>query len=134
MATEALKVNNVFREGMFRLYPVIHWQRIECWTDKGVPDVNFCLQGREYWVECKWVPTKSGKVFSHKLQPEQCAWLLARSRAEGSAWVLARRGDVFRLYPGREARSLVDQGWNGRYLHEMEKPWEWNMIFQVMQG
>lgn len=134
MATEALKVNIVFRDAVKSVYPHVHWQRIECWTDKGVPDINFCFEGQEHWIECKWVATQKGRMFSHKLQPEQCAWLLARSRAGGSAWVLARRVDVFRLYAGSEARSVVDRGWDGNHVLEINRPWDWEFVLGFMKG
>ena len=132
MATEAKKVNEAFKQGVTKVYPQAHWQRVECWTDKGIPDVNLCLSGKDHWIECKWVPSKTGIKFSHPLQPEQCAWLLARYRAGGSSWVLARRNDVFRLYPGYEARSVVDRGWSGNYCLEMQKPWDWVLLMSTV--
>ncbi len=131
---ETEKVNNKFRDGMKKAFPSIHWQRIECWQSLGVPDINFCLQGQDYWVESKWCPSKTGKVFSHKLTADQCAWALARSRAGGSAWILARRVDVFRLYDGRDARSVVDHGWEGLWTVEMQKPWDWTEMLKIMRA
>lgn len=133
MGDEAKKVNNVFRVGVKNIFPRVDWQRIENWSGPGVPDVNFCLYGKDYWVECKWVPSVKGARFSHPLNREQCSWLLRRVRAGGSAWVLARRVDTFKLWHGSFARELVDNGWNAKgETLTLESPWDWGYLIDQM--
>ena len=52
----------------------------------GVPDMNFCVDGAEGWVEMKqtdgWAVT---------LEPEQISWLCRRARNGGRVFVAVRR-------------------------------------------
>ncbi|CAB4182473.1 hypothetical protein UFOVP1090_15 [uncultured Caudovirales phage] len=63
----------------------IHAQRIETSTASGVPDINFCVQGFEGWIETK-VFTPSGKVL---LRPYQRAWMHRRLIAKGEIFIVA---------------------------------------------
>lgn len=111
----------------------VHWQRIENSVGEGVPDINFCLDSLEHWVESKWTPSVNGARFSHPLNRAQCAWLLARVHAQGSAWVLARRVDTFKLWHGSWAKEILRDGWNA-YTPSLtlEPPWYWEDIVEVM--
>jgi hypothetical protein len=53
----------------------------------GVPDSNFCIQGREGWIECK---RTSGLVISN-MQPNQVAWCERRARNGGRVFCAVRR-------------------------------------------
>lgn len=126
-------VNNPFREGMVAAFPRVHWQRIENSVGAGVPDVNFCLDSLEHWVECKWVPSVKGARFSHPLNTSQSGWILKRVHAQGSAWVLARRVDTFKLWHGSWSREIVDAGWNAEDpCVIMEQPWNWPLMVNSM--
>lgn len=46
-----------------------HAQRIETTTGNGVPDINLCHKGREFWIE-----TKIGPSHRTLLRKEQYAW------------------------------------------------------------
>lgn len=63
----------------------IHAQRIETTTASGVPDINVCMQGLEFWIETK-VFTPSKDVM---LRPYQRNWMHRRSCADGLSYVLA---------------------------------------------
>lgn len=66
------------------LPPNSHAQRIEVTTGRGVPDLNLCGNGREWWLELK---------ADHKLpllRPEQFAWLTRRHNAGGLCGVIHR--------------------------------------------
>ncbi len=129
-------VNDPFRKGMLAEFPRIHWQRIENVVGTGVPDINLCLNGKDHWVESKWNPSKRyGKRFSHPLTAQQCAWLLKRTSCGGSAWILARRMDTFKLWHGSYAREVLDNGWNGEGAAiTMDKAqWDWGLVGQVLE-
>lgn len=69
------------------------WMHCENATATGVPDINACVSGHEFWVEIKCpVPHKRAAtpVFgsSHKLSPVQFAWLKRQSLAGGRCFVL----------------------------------------------
>lgn len=68
--------------------PPVHWTSIETGlVQRGVPDLNGCADGRDFWVECKAV--KRG--WAVKVRPEQVAWLAARWRHGGRALLAVRR-------------------------------------------
>ena len=73
----------------------IHFQRIETGlTGSGVPDVNGCAKGKEFWIELKEI--HRGKSLT--LRPMQVAWMAKRSAVGGQVFVLARKQDVIKLY------------------------------------
>jgi len=92
----------------------IHWQRVETWsTGFGVPDLNGCGNGVEFWIECK--QTDGCKI---NLRPEQIAWAMRRMRAGGRVYIAVRRKhaggkrkggaiDELWLYPGSAAQALA---------------------------
>ena len=67
--------------------------RVENAMLTGMPDVNYCIGGREGWIEIKY-PTEpvraSTPLFgsSHKLSQEQMNWLLRQHQAGGTAYIL----------------------------------------------
>lgn len=126
-------VNDPFRKGMVEAFPRVHWQRIENSVGTGVPDINFCLDSMEHWVECKWTPSVSGARFSHPLNTAQCAWLLKRVHAQGSAWILARRVDTFKLWHGSWAREVKKDGWNAEgHTLMLDPPWNWRIFVNTL--
>jgi Holliday junction resolvase len=68
--------------------PKHHTQAIETGgTGKGIPDLNGCCEGVEYWVEMK--QTQSWKV--PNVKPEQVAWTERRERVGGRVLVAVRQ-------------------------------------------
>lgn len=94
--------------------PVAHWQSVETWsTGQGVPDLNYCINGREGWIELK--ATSGWKV---NISPEQVAWIERRMRNGGCVTIAVRRKseagprkgkatDELWLFPPREIRKLA---------------------------
>lgn len=86
-----------------------HVQRIEDAVSAGIPDVNFCVHGREGWVEVKWRshwPRRPDTPVRTTLSAIQTMWIEDRRRAGGRAWVLLQvERDVF-LVDGNEAGEL----------------------------
>lgn len=62
-----------------------HCQRIETSTASGVPDLNCCLHGVEFWVETKMM-TAQQRVL---LRPYQWAWIRRRTENGGRVYVIA---------------------------------------------
>lgn len=128
-------VNDTFKGGIAKAADgLVHWQRIEVWTDRGVPDVNFCTQGRDIWVECKYCAGKTDAAaqFTHPLTGPQVAFLKSRWAAGGNAYILARRGDTFRIFRGDDAHIVKREGFNGPWLEEFDKPWDWKSILETL--
>jgi hypothetical protein len=103
---------------LFRKHlPMVDWQPVETGViSSGVPDVNGCYRGVEWWMECK-----ATAAFGVRFQPHQPAWIHRRYRAGGRVWVAVRRqhgGGVRRgppvdellLVPGQHVLVLAQQG------------------------
>jgi len=72
----------------------IHLQRIETSTSNGVPDLNVCYSGREFWIELK---TKKG-TFLSQMRNEQISWTLRRVWAGGRCFGLSHWQSTYSLY------------------------------------
>ncbi len=88
-----------FRRGM----PAADWCSIESGlTGAGIPDLNGCVGGCEFWVECKactrWAVT---------VRPMQVGWPLRRARAGGRTFFAVRR----RAPAGPRRGDAVDELW-----------------------
>ncbi len=96
--------------------PQFDWCSVESGsTGGGIPDMNYCCDGDEGWLELKQSP-------GHRvtLRPEQVGWISRRVRNGGRVWVavrqLAPKGprrearDVLWLVPGRHAKLALTGG------------------------
>jgi hypothetical protein len=80
--------------------------------DRGVPDLNFCIEGSSGWIEMK---ATSG--WTVDLKPAQIAWLVTRVRHGGRVFVAVRK----RTVAGPRKGNAVDELWllNGSYAREL---------------
>lgn len=66
-----------------------HWQPVELSQGVGVPDLNYCVDGREGWAELKviriQVPQDASTRVTVNIRPAQYAWMTQRTRAGGRA-------------------------------------------------
>lgn len=76
--------------------PRVHWQRVENSVGNGVPDVNYCVDGKEGWIEYK-----VSRGWRIRLRPGQVGWLEQRTRYGGRVCLAVRR----------KAKGGVDQLW-----------------------
>ena len=110
----------------------VHWQRIETGiTGSGVPDVNGCAKGKEFWIELKEV--HSGNSLT--LRPMQVAWLSKRAMNGGQVFVLARKNNQMKLYhiDGIErAQELVKNGYKSDNLLTLDIPYEWEALYTAL--
>jgi Holliday junction resolvase len=106
-------------------------QRLESgMTSRGIPDVNGCHDGKEFWVELKYTTTK--KV---ALRPEQVAWLLRRSKVGGRTFVLVKTPKELYLYSGTMARELLDDGLTVPPLEKWNiKAVDWEQLLRILEG
>ena len=111
--------------------PLIHWQRMETGsTGRGVPDVNGCFEGQEFWIELKVTNTK--KV---ALRPEQVAWHLLRARAKGKTYILVKAKKGIYLFAGKDAKEVLDEGLNAEALAVYQGSFsDWCHLFWVLTG
>jgi len=116
-----------------------HAQRIETGsTGLGIPDVNMCWQGHEFWVELKIV--KGKRV---ELRPEQVAWLFRRNRAGGVSWIAARdkadgvrkgKYDRIHIWPGSLSMEVKELGVATPGGYVFEAPFNWDAIINTLFG
>lgn len=86
--------------------PVGHYVRIENGEiGPGTPDVSFCVNGTEGWMELKDARSKTAKVpFPNEdvgLHKSQIRWIKDRLKAGGNVWVVARVGKSILFIPGK---------------------------------
>ena len=60
-----------------------HFVRIESSTINGIPDVNACMDGNEFWLELK-----SNDAKNYGISKYQINWFLKRHRSGGKAFIL----------------------------------------------
>lgn len=70
-----------------------HVVRVENGAVAGTPDVNLCVEGKEWWIELKYArqePKRSSTPLlgsAHRLSAVQSAWMQARRHAQGNVAV-----------------------------------------------
>ena len=110
--------------------PSVHWQRIETgMTGAGVPDVNGCLNGKEVWIELKYVV---GRKLG--LRPMQISWLASRTRHCGDCYVLARKNDCIKLWLVVDLEQLKSLTWDSPAVIELQSPFQWALLLEMFPG
>mgnify|MGYP003658998198 FL=1 len=108
--------------------PQIHFQRIETGiTGSGVPDVNGCAKGKEFWIELKEI--HSGNALT--LRPMQISWLAKRALHGGQVFVMARKNNEIKLYhiDGLTGiKELVKKGYKSDALLVLNIPYDWDTL------
>ena len=90
------------------LLPLVHWQRIESGAiGQGIPDINACFQGIEFWIELKIIV---GHRFRSPLKAFQAAWITRRTNAGGRCFILAEKSCLWYLWRGDKAIKLCELG------------------------
>ena len=113
--------------------------------DRGVPYLNFCIEGKSGWIEMK---ATSGWTID--LKPAQIGWLVTRARHGGRVFVAVRK----RTSAGPRKGLGVDELWllNGSYARELRacglrkaprlallgqwsrgpKKWDWSAVRRLL--
>ena len=101
--------------------PKVHWQRIETGAlQQGVPDVNACYGGREFWLELKC--TSNDRV---SLSPFQCSWHMRRATVGGASWILVSSPKALTLQRGADALRLMEEGVSSCVASSYSAPVDW---------
>jgi hypothetical protein len=124
--------------------PMVHLQRIETGgTGLGIPDINGCFEGSEFWCELK-----STSGYAVVIRPEQIGWAERRIRAGGRVFLLTRRKAI----AGPKKGPAVDELWvhNGALARDVSRAglkdgplplyrgtggparWDWNTILRLL--
>lgn len=80
--------------------------RVENSIMGGMPDVDGCINGLQFWIELKCAarPANPSTPIKPKFQPGQIPWIKRRINAGGTAHVLIQIGS------GRDARRYLIPG------------------------
>ena len=112
--------------------PNIHLQRIETgMTGAGVPDVNGCAKGKEFWIELKEI--HSGNTLT--LRPMQISWLAKRASFGGQVFVMARKNDEIKLYHIDSLTGIQDRvktGYKSKALVTLTIPYDWEALTSAL--
>ena len=95
-------------EELRKALPNVHFQSIETNVGLGIPDVNGCCKGIEFWLELK---VSSGTAL--RLSKFQKSWIIRRGR-EG--------GRVFILRKALKERALKLYQWTSAMVREPSTP------------
>tara|TARA_R110000824_G_scaffold79504_5_gene200243 strand:+ start:5778 stop:6167 length:390 start_codon:yes stop_codon:yes gene_type:complete len=108
--------------------PNIHLQRIETgMTGAGIPDVNGCGKGKEFWIELKEI--HSGNKLT--LRPMQISWLAKRASYGGQVFVMARKNNEIKLFHIDSLtgiKDLVKGGYSSNALLTLAIPYNWEAL------
>lgn len=94
--------------------PFTRWMRCENVASNGVPDINGCIAGHEFWMEVKCPKVHQRPdtpVFgsSHPIGPQQFAWFKAQSQAGGRAYLLLCNESMSCLIDATQVDSSIHE-------------------------
>tara|TARA_A100001515_G_scaffold47868_1_gene37836 strand:+ start:310 stop:633 length:324 start_codon:yes stop_codon:yes gene_type:complete len=100
--------------------------RIENKAGPGVPDVNGCYKGLEFWIELKVI-----KGNSLRLSKFQKAWIYERTKSGGKVFVLARplKGSVLKVFEGSNAIRGHRSRFPVLWIHDRD---DWLKFYQLL--
>jgi hypothetical protein len=97
----------LMRTNIMRSEPAADLQRIENLVRNGMPDVNGCIRGKEFWCELKYLkswPSRDGTVVTMpKYRKEQRIWFRRRGTAGAT--------NIFMLIQVDETREYLLLDW-----------------------
>lgn len=86
-------------------------ERVENGIGVGAPDINFCIEGKEGWLELKspMEPKKASTPLfgsNHRVSQDQKNWFLRQHQAGGFCAFLVVTDKRWMLIPGRHADRM----------------------------
>jgi hypothetical protein len=112
----------------------IHWTTIESiLTEGGIPDLNGCVDGVEFWIECK--VARGWKV---AVRPAQISWIRRRVKVGGHVYIAVKRRKELWLIAGAAVNALARGGLRAvpraavRLL--LPQPWPWAAVAATLGG
>ncbi len=108
----------------------LHLQRIETGiTASGVPDVNCCYEGIEFWIELKSI--KGNQL---TLSPMQIAWMATRAKFGGTCYVLVQKQKEIKLFRVVDLAQLKTLTWKSEPTLHLKSPYEWGLLLKVFKN
>jgi hypothetical protein len=102
----------------------LHIDRVENSIIQGMPDVEGCLLGMQFWIElkCETRPKNPNTLIKPKFQLAQIPWIEKRIAAGGRAHVLLQvgQGHAARRYLIHGSKAvLLENGWMEQELRHL---------------
>ena len=119
-----MSIDDGLRPLICRNLRTVDWQSIESGlTGLGIPDLNGCVDGHEFWVECK-----ATSAWAVAIDTEQIMWAERRIRHGGRVFLAVRRRhdggprkgpavDELWFFWGGHTRHVAQYGLDNRYTH-----------------
>jgi|TARA_A100001515_G_scaffold2896_2_gene2881 Holliday junction resolvase len=105
-----------------------HVQRIETGgTGRGVPDVNYCQEGKEIWIELKSI--KGNKL---TLSPFQMTWIHNRIRSGGNCAIVVRKDKTIKVFIPEGLEEIQELTWNSDAQLNLDSPYDWPVLFNFL--
>lgn len=87
------------------------WERVENGVSVGMPDVNYCVNGFEGWIELKHgkMPAKKDTIIfksQRGLEQEQVNWHYIQVKNGGISWIFMELSGDFYGIPGSLAGEI----------------------------
>lgn len=112
-----------------------HASRIESSAGNGIPDISFGVQGKNGWIELKYIrewPKRQDTKVKLPLRPEQKHWIKNRGQVSGDVWVLCRIHNEFFLLDYRLAMLAVE-GWTKQeWIMNSVLHWRITITFETL--
>ena len=101
-----------------------HVERMENPIAKGTPDVNFCFNGVDMWLELKVLDAK-GQFKRGDPSPEQLIWHMKRQINGGRCFVVARNDVLLKVCQVQQDRRVFE-------VWTCAKPFNWAGLLTVL--
>lgn len=92
--------------------PYMRAMQVENIMTTGVPDMNICYQGHEFWIELKTPKTPkkdTSRILKYGLSPKQEMWFKQQIRAGGLAYLMIGNEDFLLVFFGSITSEMVSQ-------------------------
>lgn len=117
--------------------PNDRFERVENGLGTGWPDVNYCMEGNEGWIEikCPEEPARPTTALfgngNHQVSVDQCNWLLKQANASGIGWLFIATKHRLMMIPGARV-GRIGIAVNKMTAFELEKISVWKTLMPVM--
>lgn len=124
-------------------FPRTDLERVENGCKSDTPDVNYCIDGREGWIELKHVreaPKRAATVVKvDHYTPGQRLWAIRRASCGGLVWLLIRIGDETFLLNGAMAARYLGTSWTMADIRQhaayrSQRLVEWGCLRTALKG
>jgi len=136
----------IFRKNICK--PLDRMDRIENVVGNGTPDINYCAEGRESWIELKSPkePKRVGTTLfgsNHRLSTDQKNWFLSQQNAGGNGYILIATDVRWILISGKHA-DLINTAtveyllklaiWSAERIQLAKNKYHWAMCRDILTG